>query len=85
MGNVEARGPKTTVTEKDVNELVAQEYYQKLGRKTTVCLLTLVNGFEVAATVSCVDPMKFDLGVGKKLAKDKALAKVWELACFAYG
>lgn len=64
--------------------------YKKLGVKTTVCCLTLNNGFEVIGTSAPVDPSKFDLEVGKKYAYEKAVNKLWETegyraACAKYG
>jgi hypothetical protein len=60
------------------SKIVAEEY-RKMGSKTTVCLLTLKNGFEVIGTSACVDPSNFDMEIGKKIAYDNAIEKVWEL------
>lgn len=45
-----------------------------IGRKTTVCLLVLHNGFEVVGTSACVNPDDFDLLIGEHYALKDALA-----------
>lgn len=70
---------ETSVTEEELRMRVASTEYVKLGRKTTVCLLTLDNGFEVVGLSACVDPSRYDEGVGRDLAFNDAFSKVWEL------
>jgi len=55
------------------------EQYQRMGKKTLVCLLTLANGFEIVGTAACVDPANFDMEIGKKISREEAVNKVWEL------
>lgn len=47
----------------------------RIGNKTTVCLLTLENGFEIVGTSACVDLSMFCEETGKKLAYENALEK----------
>lgn len=68
-----------TLTQADIEKKIMSEAFFKVGQKTTVCLLTLENGFEIVGTSACVDPTTFDLDLGKKYAKERALNKVWEL------
>lgn len=67
-----------TVSEKQVFESIVYEQYQQMGAKTTVCLLILNSGFEVVGTSAPVDANIFDFAVGKKLAREVAVQKVWE-------
>lgn len=66
---------------------VIKEDYQVMGNKTTICLITLTNGFEVVGTSACVDASKFDVHEGRKWARLAAMSKVEEflgfLACSA--
>jgi hypothetical protein len=57
--------------------------FAKVGVKTTVCLLTLENGFEIVGTSACVDPKMFDATLGKQYSLVDALDKLDELQGFA--
>ena len=70
---------KKTVTPEDIDAAIASEEFSKVGQKTTVCVLTLRNGFEVIGTSSCVDPASYNQEIGNKFAKQRAMDKVWEL------
>jgi hypothetical protein len=67
-----------TVTEQSINDLILLEDYWENG-KTTVCILTLKNNFEVVGTSAPVDKSNFDKKVGRKYAREKAINKLWEL------
>jgi hypothetical protein len=51
----------------------------KTGKKTTICCLSLENGFEVIGESACVDPKNFNDELGKKYAYESAFNKLWEL------
>jgi len=68
-----------TVTEEMIKASIVNEIDYKLGEKTTVVLLQLINGFEVVGVSSCVDPANYEHEVGKKYARERAITKVWEL------
>ena len=68
---------KNTVTEECVENSIASEEYSTVGKKTTLCVITLKNGFEVVGTSACVDPANYDLEVGKPYARKKAIDQVW--------
>lgn len=61
---------------------VEKTEFQKMGKKTTACLLTLTNGFEVIGTSACINPERFDFVIGKQYALVDALDKLDELAGF---
>jgi len=50
-----------------------------MGNKTTICLVTLKNGFELVGTSACVDAANFDEAIGQKWAKKMAVDKITEL------
>lgn len=46
--------------------------------RTTVCQLTLQNGFTVEGQSACVDPANYDKGLGETYAKEDALNNCWK-------
>ena len=65
------------VTKEQVDASIIAEQYFKVGQKTTVCLLVLDTGFEVIGDSAPVDPATFEFSIGKKIAKERAVDKVW--------
>lgn len=64
----------------EILDTVAKADYWRLGETTTtVCQLTLKNGYSVTGTSACIDPLEFNRTIGEKVAWDNALEKVWEL------
>ena len=51
-------------------------------RLLTFCVLVLQNGFTVTGESACVSPENFDAGLGRKIAREKAVEKVWPLLGF---
>ena len=47
--------------------------------RTTICELTLTNGFTVRGESSCVSAANFDETIGRTEARKKAIDRVWEL------
>lgn len=45
----------------------------------TICILVLKNGFTVTGESDCVSPENFDEEIGRKVAREKAKNKIWEL------
>jgi hypothetical protein len=45
----------------------------------TFCVLVLKNGFTVTGESACASPENFDAEVGRKIARQNAVAKVWPL------
>lgn len=45
----------------------------------TFCVLVLRNGFTVTGESACASPENFDAEIGRKIARDNAIAKVWPL------
>lgn len=71
---------KTELNVSDIHEVIAKTTYTVLPDcTTTICQLTLENGFTVIGKSACVDPTKFNVAVGEKYAFEDAFNKVWEL------
>lgn len=45
----------------------------------TFCVLVLRNGFTVTGESACASPENFDAEVGKKIARQNAVSKIWPL------
>lgn len=52
-------------------------------KQLTVCILVLRNGFTVVGESSCASPENFDAELGRKLARENAVKKVWPLMGYA--
>ena len=53
-------------------------WVQPLGL-LTFCVLVLRNGFTVTGEIACVSPENFDAEVGRKIARQNAVQKIWPL------
>ena len=49
------------------------------GTTLTVCALTLANGFIVTGTSAAASPENFDEEIGRKIARENARNRIWEL------
>ena len=45
----------------------------------TFCVLVLKNGFTVTGESACASPENFDADIGRKIAREQAVNKVWPL------
>ena len=59
--------------------IVAEDYYVFTGTTFTVCVLVLKNGAIVSGESACVSPENFNEEIGKKIAREKAREKIWQL------
>ena len=81
-----AVAPRVTLA--DVEASIGNEAYMlpteypALGT-TTICLLTLVNGFMIKGYSACVSLANFDADIGKRLAKEHAVRQIWDFLGFA--
>ena len=64
------------------NEILAEQYHVFPGTTTTVCLLTLRNGFSVNGWSTAASPENFDEEIGRKIARDNARQQIWPLLGF---
>lgn len=49
----------------------------------TICVLVLKNGFTVIGHSACASPENFDAEIGRNIARQNAVQKVWPLLGFA--
>lgn len=63
-------------------EVVQTEYVILPDGKTTICLLTMRNGYTIRGESSCVDPANFKKEDGEKYALERAMDKIWPLLGF---
>lgn len=58
------------------------QYHDSLAL-LTFCVLVLRNGFTVTGESACASPENFDAEIGRKIARQKAVEKIWPLLGFA--
>lgn len=49
----------------------------------TYCILVLRNGFTVTGESACASPENFDAELGRKIARQHAVSKIWPLMGYA--
>lgn len=62
----------------DLNSYINKIEFFHIGEKTTVCLLTLQNGFEISATSACSSGVTYNKEVGEGIARELAHRKLYE-------
>jgi hypothetical protein len=71
---------KNSLTVADIESAIcADQYYIFPGSTTTVCCLTLRNGYRVIGESACVDADNFNAEIGRKIARENAVNKIWAL------
>lgn len=56
-----------------------KQFYVFPGSQTTVCCLTLENGFTTIGYSGCIDPANFNQEIGEKVAFENARQAIWPL------
>lgn len=59
--------------------ITSAEYYVFPNTTTTVCCITLQNGFTVIGESACASPENFDKQIGESIAYTNAFDKLWVL------
>jgi len=68
------------VTPKRIDRAIERvDYHQFKNTTTTVCCITLRNGFTCIGESACVDPENFNRRKGEAIAYDNARQKIWAL------
>lgn len=92
---IQAKGKTAArVTPADIEANIIDEDYFTAGdaamRKAgdplhllTFCVLVLRNGFTVTGESACASPENFDAELGRKIARQNAVNKVWPLMGYA--
>lgn len=71
---------ENTVTLEGIKAKIKAECYLVLpDGRTTVCMLTLENGYTIKGLSACVDASNFDMDIGRKIAFEDALRQIWPL------
>lgn len=65
-----------------MDEMIKDRTFMRMGMKTTICLVTLDNGYEVVGSSACVDPNNFDFNIGKEWAWKDAKDKLGDIEGF---
>ncbi len=65
-----------------IDAAIGMAEYHVFSNKTTVCCLTLRNGFTVIGMSACVDPANFVQGIGEDVAFRNARNQVWQLESY---
>ena len=52
-------------------------------RLLTFCVLVLKNGFTVTGESACASPENFNSEIGRRIARENAISKVWPLLGYA--
>lgn len=45
----------------------------------TICVLVLKSGFTVTGESACASPENFDAEIGRKIARENAVSKIWQM------
>jgi hypothetical protein len=71
-----------------IEATIRGEYYWHAGDLTpnvpelatlTLCILVLKNGFTVTGESACASPENFDKELGRRIAREHAVEKIWPL------
>ena len=65
-----------------VDYVISHENHKSLSL-LTFCVLILNNGFIVTGESACVSPENFDAEMGRKIARQNAVNKIWTLMGYA--
>lgn len=89
---IQAKGKTAPrVTPADIEANIAAEYSftadaalsgcpaHESMRLLTFCVLVLRNGFTVTGESACASPENFDAEIGRKIARQNAVEKIWPL------
>ena len=89
---IQAKGltaPRITLA--DIENTIAGEYFFTADKATegcpqfvslsllTFCVLVLNNGFTVTGESACASPENFDAEIGRRIARQNAISKIWPL------
>lgn len=76
-----SEAPKVTIEQVEA-AIVGETYTVLPNGRTTVCQLTLDNGFTVEGQSACVSIENFNAELGNKYARQRAVDEVWHVLGF---
>ena len=80
--NTDLKPDQPSISQKMVDDFIAEVHVTTLGEKTTVVRVVLVNGFEIVEASSCVSPENYSEEMGKEICLERIKGKVWMLLGF---
>lgn len=66
------------LTYEHIQSVIKSVEYVQVG-VLTICVLTLQNGFTVTGESACLSLATYDAEIGRKIAFDNAVDKIWQL------
>jgi hypothetical protein len=80
MNNMQEPTIPNRVTVAEMQAKVKSSTYTRLrDSTTTVCQITLENGYTLVGTSACVDPANFNQSISEMIAYRNAFEKLWDL------
>lgn len=80
LDNIFSRKAKAShLAEEEIESMIESKEFIKLWVKTTVCLVTLKNGFEIVTYSSCIVPENYNQEIWEHLSYKKAIDRIREL------
>lgn len=77
---IKAKEESPRLTLEDIESvIVGEDYYVFPNTTLTVCCLVLKNGFTVTGESATVSPDNFNEEIGRRVAKQRAVNKIWML------
>ena len=64
------------------NMVVKHTKFIRVTERTTVCILTLANGFEIVGTASCIDAEMYDEAIGNSTSLEHAMKQVQDYLAY---
>lgn len=79
LPNNEKRGKTMEkLTYEHIQSVIKSVEYVQVG-VLTICVMTLQNGFTVTGESACLSLATYDAEIGRKIARDNAEDKIWQL------
>lgn len=80
--NGDLRTEEPSISQKMVDDFIADHRVMTLGDRTTVVHARLKNGFEIVESSACVSAENYDEKLGAEICMEKIKDKVWMLLGF---
>ena len=79
VGTVGGRIEYHTAVEQDAVMPETQEQIEQQLSLMTFCIIVFKNGFKIDGMSACVDPARYSVAIGRQLARENALNKIWPI------
>ena len=71
--------PERKLTKEFLESEIDKTEYNRLGGTITHCTITTKSGFTFTGESACASPENFDADIGRKIARENAVEKIWLL------